>query len=192
MKEKFKNRLILVLFVTIGILLGIRQCSPSKIGESVLNQRKGTSWIDTIRIPQEVVKFKSKYYPKWDSILKIDTLFLGSPCDFVRFYNDSLSDSNITIYSDQEIIGILKESNTSYKLKVPIYIKETREIHDTKIIPNKLDLFVNSSVGGNQNQFNVSIGAGLRFKKVYYGYNYEAINKTHNITIGYKIFSSKR
>lgn len=187
-----KNILILALFVTIGILLGLRQCSPNKIEDNALNQRKDTSWVDTIKVLYKVVEFKPKYYPKWDSVTKIDTLFMGSPCDFVRFYNDSLSDSNLTIYSDQEVIGLIKESKTSYKLKVPIYIKETREIHDTKFKPNKFDLFANSSIGGNKQQFNFSVGGALRFKKVYYGYNYELINKTHNITIGYKLFSSKK
>lgn len=191
-KLKSEKLVILVLFVTIGILLLLRQCTPSEIKDNSLNQKKDTMWIDTTKPPQVVIKFKSIPYPVYDSIKELDTLWIGQPCNFTRFYNDSLADSNLTIYSEQEVIGILKESNISYKLKVPIYIKETREIHDTKFTPNKWSLEGNGTIGGNLNTFNMFVGASLRVKKAVIGYNYGIIDKSHNIKIGYILYNSKK
>lgn len=191
--ERIKNYTIIVLFCVIGVLLLLRQCKPSINRDDALNQRKDTSWVDTIIIDHNLIVFKPEYYPQWDTFIKTDTLkWSNEICNFTRFYNDSVSDSNITIYNNLEVIGLIKESNTSYRLKVPKLIKETREIYDTKVLPNKFDMFVISEIGGNKTQFNLGIGAGIKYKKAYYGYKYGIIDKSHNISIGYNIFSSKK
>ncbi len=195
-KTKVERGTILFLFLVIGFLLLLRQCSSPngtnvpKEDKSVL-KRIETIKYDTINSIKEKIVFKIQYYPKWDSVRKTDTIWNNSLCDLTRFYNDSLVDSNLTIYSDLEVIGMLESSKTSYKLKVPKYIIEKHEIHDTKTIPSRWSLGINGSLGGNANSFNMYIGGDIRIKRVVYGYNYGLLDKSSNIKIGYIIFNSK-
>lgn len=188
--NNIKSYIILVLFVIIGILLGMRQCSSPKIKETFLKGKKTIKW-DTIPRPFKIVETKKVLYPKWDTIKLIDTTFDASLCNYERTYNDSITDSSVTIYRNIKTIGLLKSLQTNYRLKEPILVKNTSRI-DTLIKPNKWELFGNSEIGGNLNNFNISIGLALKYKTVYYGYRYGVIDQTHNITIGIRLLKSKK
>jgi len=187
--EKF---IVLAMFCAIGVLLTLRQCnSPSGV-DSGLNQRKDTSWVDTIIVPYKVIEFKEVVKPIHDTLYKlpewvpIDSLF------FTRNYSDSLVDSNQTVFYSARVFGMLDNLDIKYRLKIPSIIKETREINDTKFVPNKFSISGTGMVGGNLNTFNMYVGVDVRIKKAIWGYNYGIIDKTHNIRLGYVLFNSKK
>lgn len=195
--DKIKNYVIIGLFVVVGVLLLLQQCNGPKLNETPVKPDtiKVVSW-DTVNRPYEVISFKY-IKSKPDTIRDIqpgeidqDSLF------FVRTYNDSLSDSNITIHTKAKTFGMLDKLDVKYRLKVPQTIIKTESTTITntvtKTVPNKWDLYIGGEVGGSKTSFNVSPYVGIRIKKVSYQYRYGIIDKTHNIGIGYKIFSSKK
>lgn len=190
MKEKIKTYTLIGSFIAIAILLTLRQCQGPKVKETFLKGKEVVKY-DTIKNTDTIVHFKTKYYPKWDSVKKTDTVWNASLCSFERTYNDSTIDSNITIYSKIETIGLLKSIKLDYKWKKPEIIK-TISRTDTLVRPNKWDFYVNSELGGNKDQLNISVGAAIRYKKAYYGFRYDILDKTYNATIGYRLFKSKK
>ena len=197
MVDKIKNYVIIGLFAVVGVLLLLQQCNGPKLNETPVKPDtiKVVSW-DTVNRPYEVISFKY-IKSKPDTIRDIqpgeidqDSLF------FVRTYNDSLSDSNITIHTKAKTFGMLDKLDIKYRLKVPQTIIKTESttitVTETKTVPNKWDLYIGGEVGGSKTSFNVSPYVGIRIKKVSYQYRYGIIDKTHNIGIGYKIFSSKK
>ena len=191
-QTKTERFIVLVLFVTIGALLLLKQCNEPKPSDSVLNQRKDTSWTEKEYIPYEVIKLVSVNKPIHDTIFELPDDTFKDSLLFTREYSDSISDSNQTIFYNAKVFGILDRLSIKYRLKIPVKIKEYREIHDTKFLPNKWSLGINSSIGGNLNTFNMYIGADIRIKKAVVGYNYGLLNKTHNIKIGYILYNSKK
>lgn len=187
--DKLKNITIFILFIVIGILLTLRQCE-SKPEPNVFT--KTIIKIDTVQRPYKVISFKTRYYPKWDTARLTDTIWNADLCNFERDYTDSFPDSNITIFSNITTVGLLKSNKVSYRLKVPLIIKETHEYHDTKTVPNKWDLYINGGLGGNVHTLGLNLGATFRYKKVTYGYFYNIVDKTHNIELGYRILKSKK
>lgn len=194
--KKIKNYVIIALFAVLGVILLLQQCNGPKSPETPIKPDtvKVVSW-DTVKTPYKVVEFKTIYKPKWDTIRDIqpgeinqDSLF------FVRTYNDSLADSNITIFTKAKTFGMLDKLDVKYRLKVPQTIIKTvsTTITETKAVPNKWDLYIGGEVGGSKTSFNISPYAGIRIKKVSYQYRYGIIDKTHNIGVGYKIFTSKK
>lgn len=198
MVDKIKNYVIIGLFAVVGVLLLLNQCNGPKSNEKP--DKPDTVKVVSYKVidrPYKVVEFKTIYKPMWDTIRDIipgeinqDSLF------FVRTYNDSLSDSNITIHTKAKTFGMLDKLDVKYRLKVPQTIIKTESTTITntvtKTVPNKWDLYIGGEVGGSKTSFNVSPYVGIRIKKVSYQYRYGIIDKTHNIGIGYKIFSSKK
>jgi len=196
MLDKIKNYVIIGLFAVLGVILLLQQCNGPKSNKTPIKSDtvKVVSW-DTVKTPYKVVEFKTIYKPKPDTIRDIqpgeinqDSLF------FVRTYNDSLADSNITIFTKARTFGMLDKLDVKYRLKVPQTIIKTTSttITETKAVPNKWDLYIGGEIGGSKTSFNISPYAGIRIKKVSYQYRYGIIDKTHNIGVGYKIFTSKK
>ena len=196
--EKIKNYVIIALFAVVGVLLLLSQCNGPKSNETPTKPDtvKVVSW-DTIRTPYKVVEFKTIYKPMWDTIRDIqpgeidqDSLF------FVRTYNDSLSDSNITIHTKAKTFGMLDKLDVKYRLKVPQTIIKTESttitVTETKTVPNKWALYIGGEVGGNKTSFNVSPILGFKYKKVAYQYRYGIIDATHNVGIKYDLWNSKK
>ena len=152
--------------------------------------------VKVTRDTTKIVEFKTKYFPKWDTV----TLFKDSNkwskdlCKYERNYIDSTSDSNVTIFSNIKTIGLLKSNQLSYKLKVPLRIETTIKTDSIykEVVRNRVNFMIIGGIGGNNTQFDATIGAAITNKNVYYGYEYGLASRTHNIKIGLILFKSKK
>jgi len=196
--DKIKNYVIIALFAVLGVVLLLGQCNSPKSIETPVKQKivEVVRW-DTAKVPYKVTELKTIEKPMWDTIRDIlpgeinqDSIF------FVRTYNDSLTDSNLTIFTKAKTFGMLDRLDVKYRLKVPQIITKTVSTTitntETKTVPNKWDLYIGGEIGGSKTSFNISPYAGIRIKKVSYQYRYGIIDKTHNVGIGYRIFNSKK
>jgi len=188
--EKLKNIVIFVLMVIIIILSLLKGCnSKTTSNNSIVTH---DTVVKVKYIAYKTIEFKTKYFPKWDTIKQIDSSkWSKNLCNFERTYTDSTSDSNVTIYSNIETLGLLKSSQLSYKLKVPILIEKTIRTDSIHIVPNKYNFMIIGGVGGNLQQFDATVGLALTNKNVYYGYEYGLNSRSHNLKIGL-VFKSKK
>lgn len=193
--NKIKNYTILFSFITIAILLFYSQCNSIKDNKTIVESIKTIEKWDTINRPYEVVKFQTIYKPKYDTIRDInpgeinqDSLF------YYRTYNDSLTDSNITIFTSNKVYGVLDGTQVNYRLKVPKYIEHNKEIIKTNTVTQqpKLSIYSGVSIDGNDSKFNISPFIDLNIKKVNVGINYGLIDKTIGFKIGYRLFKSRK
>ncbi len=205
MKElvgKLKNYTIIGLVAVIGVLLLLRQCGDGGTSNGTIIQGKPIS--DTLTVHDTIRAVDTIIETKW---IKSPTIVSETPfipnglenesiCKMKRTYTDSIEDENQTLYYTAKVVGRLDSIKLDYKLKIPLRINTITTINnsrvDTLVRPNKWSLYGYSEVGGNMNQFNASLGVDLAVKKVIVGYRYEAIQKTHNIKIGVRLFKSKR
>lgn len=188
--EKTKNYLILGLALTIMVLFLLKGCGGRPSSATYIKGKDIVTW-DTIKNTDTLVKFKPKYYPKWDTIRKVDTLWNADLCKFERTYNDTLVDTNITIYSKLETIGILKSSKVSYIWKKPELIKNINRV-DTIIKPNKWNLYGGLEVGGNKTTFNVSPYLSLNANRNTFTLRYGVLDQTYSIGVGIRLIKSKK
>lgn len=188
--EKLESYTIIALFAVIGILLLFKQCGTPRTSTHYIKGEDSVVY-DTVKVPYEVIKFKTKLYPKWDTVEKNTTIYDGSLCEFKRIYKDTVSNDTVDIFVNTKTIGLIESQQVSYALKLP-KIEKTVYRTDTLIKPNKWDLYIGGEVGGNKTTFNVSPFVGIRIKDVSYQYRYGIFDKTHNIGIAYKIFKSKK
>lgn len=193
--EKIKNYIILGLFLTLGIVLSLKQCSTPKVNKDDSNTVKIVEKWDTINTTYKVVKFKTIYKPKWDTIRDIqpgeitqDSLF------YVRSYNDSLTDSNLTIFTKVKVYGVLDGLKVDYRLKVPKYIEHTKETQITKTViqPSKVSLYIGIEASGSSTSFGISPFIDLNIKRVNIGARYNLLNKEVGIKVGYRLFKSNK
>lgn len=190
--EKFKSSLILVLVLIILLLhtCGKRfYCSDS----NVVYKDSITTKIDTLWTKDTIYSFKS-YKPKVKDSVKTTeyTIIDHGPCQYKRFYQDSLVDSNIVIYNSDTTLGLLLGKQTSYKLKVPQKIIITNTIIKTPEFKEKIKLFIGGQVGGNRQQFEFSPNVTLETKQSnLYSVEYGLINKTISVGFGYNILNRK-
>ena len=108
------------------IILLLLKSGCNKPDKEIVEVEKVSVQIDTVYEKEVLVKFKSIYRPVHDTVYKLDTLTEDISSDtlfYVRKYNDSLVDSNITLYSNIKVIGILDKIDLSYKLKPKTIIK---------------------------------------------------------------------
>lgn len=105
----------------------------------------------------------------------------------INKYNDTIRDSNVTIYFEELVNGRLLSKSTHYTLNIPEITKTVTIEYRPKSLN---ELFLTANLGGNKNKFS-NLSAGLFFKHKngwLTGYNYNVINSTHNITIGTRLF----
>lgn len=197
MKKTLKDYLIIGLSIIVITLLLLKGCSENEKKVVIKEIIKTEHHSDTVFTKEILIKFKT-IKPKWDTIYKIDTLLEGISLDdlnHVRIYNDSLIDSNLTIFSDIKVLGILSQLDLSYKLKPkPSLITNniTTTITNTEFRPNKVQIYTGLQLGGNKTSFNISPFININVKKVTIQYNYGVLNNSHNLGVGYKIFNSKK
>lgn len=188
-----KDYLIIILAIIIMAMVLVKGCSKPFPNLEVVPQTIIKS--DTVFSVDTLVKFKTIVKPEYDTIYEVDsidsidldTLF------YFREYNDSLSDSNLTIYSKVKVIGLLDKLDISYRNKIkPILI--TKHITETKIETKtpKISIYTGLELGGNKSSFNLSPFISFNFPKTSIGYRYGILNNTHSIGVGYKIFNSKK
>ncbi len=190
MFKDIKNIIIVALFCVIGVLLLLRECNPPKPREVFL-KGKDSLYIDTIPAPYKVVEFKTKWYPKSDTVLVDSSKWNLDLCKFERSYSDSTSNDSITIYSSIKTIGILKSSKLSYRWKVPTVEKHTFRT-DTLVRPSKVSLYTGLELSGNQISFNASPYLSLNYKRTNIGVSYGLLNKSVGVRVGFRLFKSRR
>jgi hypothetical protein len=192
--EKFKNYLVGVLMVVITILLLKSGCSKPE--KEIVEVEKLSIRIDTIKEKEVLVKFKPILKPIHDTLYILDTFTQKVDLNslvFNREYNDSLVDSNITLYSKVKVIGILDGMDLSYKLKPITIVKTISKIEVKNVVkPPNFSVFAGVELGGNATAFNVSPYINVNSKEYNYMYRFDLVNKTHNLGVGYRILSSKK
>lgn len=188
--SKIKNWLILSLLGVIGLLLLLRQCQGPEVKETFLKGSEIILW-DTVKQPYKVVELKKVYYPKYDTIKLADTTWNADLCKFERTYTDSIADTNITIFSTVETVGILKSSKVAYRWKKPEVVRTINRI-DTLVRPSRLSLYIGLELAGNEASFNASPYLSLNYKKTNIGVSYGLLDKTVGIRVGYRLFKSKK
>lgn len=194
-KEQIKNYIILGSFLIIGILLMVKSCG--KTVTKTEYQPEVEHHYDTIYQKDTLIQFKTKYNTK-PVYVYLDTTHIRATnvCDSIREYSDTLKNLQLDIYTKNSVLGILKSSNISYKLKVPIIIKDssivTKTVNNVIIQPNKWDLYAIGELGGSQTSFNMYPGIGLRVNRILVTSKYGILDKSINIGVGVKIFSSKK
>ena len=197
MKE-LKDYLIVGLGITIIVMFLMKGCVNPFPNLEVVPEQKiiKTETHDTIFTNTELVKLKTVTKFKYDTIYKIDTFKINiNDLMFTRVYNDSISDSNQTIYSMIKLDGVLNELSVSYKMKKKPYIITNtfgEVITNTIVQVPKMSLYGGLEVGGNKSTFNISPFINLNLKKKSIMYRYDILGRTHNIGVAIKIFSSKR
>lgn len=194
--DKLKNTLIIALFLIIGILLLLRQCTP-KVKDNAIQVKSDTITkvrVDTIYPLEKIV---TKY-------IYLNTPISSKPastskiCDVLNTYQDSLVDSNITITNHLITQGELKSNEILYQLHVPLRITKTitntvtNTITKTEFKLPTYSAFGGLQLGGNQSSLsNIQPFIGIRYNKEYFTYGYNIVNSTHNIGIAINLFNIK-
>lgn len=195
MKDK-KDYIMILLFLVICIFILLKGCNNPL--PELKPEQPIISTHDTIFNNDTIIQFKTITEFKYKTIYKIDTItdsisIVDLP--FIRTYNDSLVDSNQTIYTDIKVAGKLKEMSLAYKLKYKpslITNSNTVTIVKTTVEPSKISIFAGLEVGGNESSFNLSPFIKIDINSSSIQYRYEVINKTHSIGAGYRLYNSKK
>lgn len=180
------------IIIAILILLGlfISQCPSPKV--EIKSETTVIEKIDTVRIYDTVQK-KIPIYIKVPEVIYLkDTL--GDSIKLNR-YSNNIEDSVIKGEIVSEIDGTLINQTLNYKLKVPqLVIRDSIFTTIEKIIlenQNKTFIFAGFTTGGSKTSFNFGPNIGLYSKDYLCSYNYDIINKNHNISFS-KRFNLKR
>ena len=184
------------------LFLGISIISVFLFGKSCGNS--------TLEIPKEyikVTKYKDTIFPK-DTVyvpeeklipypVYIDTnTYTSKPVDSLelnRFFShkDTIIDSNIELYRDIHTQGkTLVLNKISYKLKVPLIIKDCTIVKKDSIIfkPSKYEFHV----GFLSSTKFISPTIDLSINKSTYTLGYDYFNKTPIIGFKYRLWKSKK
>jgi len=184
------NLIATVIIICIVFLWG-KSCGNKEFKPEELKVVTVTNYRDTIFPKDTVISFKEKkvFYPVY---VKDTTGFKPQPVDSLelnRFfvYNDSIEDSNVKIYSKIVTQGkTLNSFKPSYKLKVPLIIKDSTVVKIDSLIyrPYKYEIHAGGIVGFNT----AAITADLSVDKCTYGFGYDFINKAPLISFKYRLF----
>jgi hypothetical protein len=90
------------------------------------------------------------------------------------------------------VTGILKSLKVSYKLKVPLIIKDSVTITNVVYRPSKVSIYSGLELSGNKSNFNLSPFVSAGINKAIISVRYGVLDKTFGIGVGYKIFSSSK
>jgi len=171
----------------IGLLVGLflmRSCNGPK--NDLGGLRKIVITKDTIWAKDTIYSFKTKFIKgATDSFLITIDKIDSNTCKYIRTYRDTFNDSNLTIYSNDSVVGLLKSKQISYKLKVPLTINITKEITidntSTSSILGGVEVSTNMKILG------LSPFIGFTYMNKMINYKYDILNKTHNIGISITI-----
>lgn len=195
--ERTKNYLILLLFLTIIVLLLLKDCGnkPTKPITLIKSDTITVIKSDTIWQKKEVVKYLSTT-PTTFTITKIKRD--SSACNILNTYEDSLKDSIVVIKSKQIARGELISSRLSYKLLIPERITKTvlntinNTYIDTIYRPYCYSIYVGLTIGGNTSTLStIQPFIGVRYKTTYMNYGYNLVNSTHNVGVAINLFNIK-
>ncbi len=184
-----------------GYILFLQQCKGK---EQSPTDRIGTILdtivrIDTQRIEPVIVHLQSSVIREPTIIYidsstnRIETAYIDTNSHkAVNMYTDSLEDENLTLYYNSVIDGELLKNSFDYQLKIPKLITKTVEI--TKPYPMPVSsLNLQTGIGTDTRSFS-SLKIGLQFvsaKGWAIGYDYDAFQRSHHLTMGLKIIQFK-
>lgn len=171
----------------LGKSCGVKSGINSKDTVKVINYKDTIYPKDTIitfkdrKIPYPVYLDTNCYIPKIDSL------------ELHRFFvtRDSIEDKNLKIYSYIITQGkTLIQYKPSYKLKVPLIIKDCTIVKKDSIIyrPSKYEIHVGLISGINL----ISPVVDLSINRTTYSVGYDLYNKTPIVGLKYKLWSSKK
>ncbi len=162
----------------------IEQEGPGRI-DTVVEYK---THIDTVFFDRTVTKTVAKI------INTRDTIYLDSITQTPHRFNvvdthicDSLIEGTISTVMDGTIVA----QEFTYKALFPKYIIKSDSVITTISTEAKLrnSLYLGMMLGGNKKQMELGPTIVLTTKKhLLVGYNYGIINRTHNVSIGYKLF----
>ena len=188
-----KGKIQIAVIVILAILLLFKSCTSTEIPDPKVKIETITSlkvetktFYDTVRIFHDSVRITDidVTHVHYDTIKELN--IYDSP------FEDSLISGSI--YS--EIDGVLVAQNFTYVPKFPkyiiqkdsIFITRTDSVINTILEPKKLKVFVGLEVGGNKTTFNLGPKISFLTKKdILIDYNYDVINKTHNVGFNKKL-----
>lgn len=192
--KDIKDFLLLGLALLVIVWLLLKGCSNS-VNNNIEPKIEIIEKHDTIWAKDTLIQFKSIIKPKYDTIYKLDSSNID-PKDlfFTRIYNDSLSDTNQTIFYSAKTLGMLDSLNISYKLKVPITINNTIEKTITKVETKspKLSIYTGLELAGNKASFNLSPFISLNINRASVKVGYGILDKTVQLGVGYRLYKTKK
>lgn len=152
-----------------------------------------TEYRDTIFPTDTIIKFaKPKVIYIYDSILTVyhDTIERDNTrklCDHQRTYTDSISDSNVTIFNTYTVTGVLNSTNTTYRLKVPLTITNTKYIASEPKFSINAGLEIGTTPNGTNGRIAPTVG--LNLPKQAFSYSYEPLVNRHNVRYTRTLFT---
>lgn len=148
---------------------------------------------DTIRPKPIIVYLPQVIKPKANKEVIINKLD-STICNTQRYYQDSISDTNQTIYYDVVTTGKLDNLKIGYKLKIPLVINNYKETTITQTIVKqpKLSVYGGLSTIGNVGGVDIApyININIGNKNIIYGYH--ILTKQHQIGVSIKLFNSNK
>ncbi len=180
-----------ILILVIFLILNHKSCEDKLIKELIKPSKDTIDFnikvkSDTIYIKDTILSFKyiKIPIPKIDTLYKVVYLDSGA-CNRIYVYEDSLKDTNISIYYKDYIQGILRNKNISYKLKVPIKIIDS--ITTIITISKKPTFEFTGGFVAGKGIISPNIEIGLKRHKIGLGYN--LISKSPNFSYKYTFFT---
>ena len=132
----------------------------------------------------EVPVYKYKYIDRIDSITRDTTR------TYITNIEDSLISGTITTELNKDSC-LVQRQFLNYTPKFPRYIYRTDTIKISERITiqkNRFKMFAGLEIGGSKAQFNFGPKISLLSRRdLLYSYNYDIINRTHNLSFMYKI-----
>ncbi len=182
----------LILSFTVGFILCfllLRQCN----GPEILPKASRTVEVDTVYVPGDsvrIVKTITKNYPIYVRVAS-DSLKQGQFCDSIRLYRNILNpDTNTSIIVSDSIIGKLLWSDIKY-LNRPYTRQITTTITDSipyAVKTFKHGIYIKGELGMSKANYNLSAGIDYISKKNWsVGYRRDFLQKSHNLSLGYRI-----
>jgi hypothetical protein len=189
--EKLKTYIIVTLALV--VMIGIISIKSCKDNIETLEKITVKEIHDTIR-PKPIII----YLPPKSNPIAIKEIIIEKPdsnlCKIQRIYNDSIVDTNQTIYYTASTIGKLENITLGYKLKIPLIINNTKEItiHETETKLPNFSMSAGLSLIGNRTQFDIAPLAILNFKNKSIIYSYHILQNQHQIGVAIRLFKTKK
>ncbi len=186
--ETIKTTLICALVLFIILIYSCDNLRPNCTENFTTDTIIVEKW-DTVRLPYKRIPLKpKKLTPVATYTLSKDSIPKDSVLSLKRIYRDSIVDSNLVFHYNIETIGILSKFEPSYILKVPYSITHTIEKTIQISQKSRVGVYGGLELGGNTKTFNIAPFITVVDKKRnLYTFNYNLINKTYNIGVGFKI-----
>lgn len=188
----FTHSLTAVLGFVLCLFL-LEKCDSSPDQDPVKASR--TETLDTTYIYKDTGSIKEipvpVPYPVAGEKVRVPyELIDSSMCSYYNVYNDSIRNSEVTIFWNDTVQGVLRSRNISYRLKLPSQLQITHTIIDSVPYSVKTPsngIYVSGGLGITPEGVNtVLVGADYISKKKWgVGYQYDIARSTHLASFKY-------